>query len=238
MRLASITTTTILRGTFKKMFLHGSSVMLCGWESRSRCTLERRTRIRRGYSRPKFPKTTRYSRTFLRYRMGPRSRILGRLLVDLPSATTSTDTHSLLHRLSRIRTAFIESFPQPVHRHHWYVVHVNVSTPDGSNNRTSSVFFLGVITFSSNENTSHLVRQMFAAVQLPLPRIILETDAPFMIPANIYGSLPAVKGRLPLCHTAMIPWTAEVVAALGGEGWDVDRVLELGKTNAHNVYGI
>lgn len=235
MRSVSITTTTILRGTFKEMFLHDSSVMLCGWESRSRCTLERRTRIRRGYSRPKFPKTTRYSSTFPRYRMGSRSRILGRLLVDLPSATTSTDTHSLLHGLSRIRTAFIESFPQPVHRHHWYVVHVNVST-DQMTGRSLS--FLGVITFSSNENTSHLVRQMFAAVQLPLPRIILETDAPFMIPANIYGSLPAVKGRLPLCHTAMIPWTAEVVSALGGEGWDVDRVLELGKTNAHNVYGI
>ena len=55
-----------------------------------------------------------------------------------------------------------------------------------------SLSFLGVITFSSNENTSHLVRQMFAAVQLPLPCIILETDAPFMIPANIYGSLLAV----------------------------------------------
>jgi len=97
----------------------------------------------------------------------------------------------------------------------------------------------GVITFSSNENTSQLVRRMFAtAPQFSPPRVILETDAPFMIPANIYGSLPAVKGRLPLCHTAMIPWTAEVVAAVAGEGWDVDRVLELGKTNAHNVYGI
>jgi TatD DNase family protein len=77
---------------------------------------------------------------------------------------------------------------------------------------------------------------MFA--QSPSPRIILETDAPFMVPANIYGSLPAVKGRLPLCHTAMIPWTAEVVAAAAGEGWDVDRALELGRINAHNVYGI
>jgi len=99
----------------------------------------------------------------------------------------------------------------------------------------------GVITFSSNENTSHLVRRMFAAAQSPPgppPRVILETDAPFMIPANIYASLPTVKGRLPLCHSAMIPWTAEVVAAVAGEGWDVDRVLELGKTNAHNVYGI
>jgi TatD DNase family protein len=101
-------------------------------------------------------------------------------------------------------------------------------------------FFLqGVITFSSNENTSQLVRRMFTtAPQSSPPRVILETDAPFMIPANIYGSLPTVKGRLPLCHTAMIPWTAEVVATVAGKGWDIDRVLELGKTNAHNVYGI
>ena len=80
---------------------------------------------------------------------------------------------------------------------------------------------------------------MFATgPQSSSPRIILETDAPFMVPANIYSSLAGLKGRLPLSHTAMIPWTAEVVAAVGGEGWDVDRVLELGKTNAHNVYGI
>jgi TatD DNase family protein len=59
-----------------------------------------------------------------------------------------------------------------------------------------------------------------------------------MVPANIYGSLPGVKGRLPLCHTAMIPWTAEFVATVAGEGWDVDRVLELGKINANCIYGI
>jgi len=94
----------------------------------------------------------------------------------------------------------------------------------------------GVITFSSNENTSNLVRQMFA--QSPAPRIILETDAPYMVPANIYGSLPTIKGRLPLSHTAMIPWTAEFVATIAGEGWDVERVLELGKSNAHNVYDV
>jgi TatD DNase family protein len=96
--------------------------------------------------------------------------------------------------------------------------------------------FSGVITFSSNENTSNLVRQMFA--QSPSPRLILETDAPFMVPANIYGSLPEIKGRLPLCHTAMIPWTAEVVATVAGDGWDIDRVLELGKIDANSVYGI
>jgi TatD DNase family protein len=60
-------------------------------------------------------------------------------------------------------------------------------------------------------------------------------------PASIYGSLPTVKGELPLCHTAMIPWTAEFVVAVAGQGWDVvivEGVLELGKNNARRVYGI
>lgn len=70
------------------------------------------------------------------------------------------------------------------------------------------------------------------------PRIVLETDAPYMVPANIYGSLPTIKGRLPLCHTAMIPWTADFVAEVAGSEWDVERVLELGKANAHRVYGV
>ena len=36
----------------------------------------------------------------------------------------------------------------------------------------------------------------------------------------------------------MIPWTAEYVAEVAGGEWDVERVLELGKANAHHVYGI
>jgi len=152
-----------------------------------------------------------------------------------------SDTCPLLHRFPRFCTAPIGSLPEPVHRHHWHapfpVLSMNASRPPAKWTDTflSSVFS-GVITFSSNENTSNLVRQMFA--QSPSPRVILETDAPFMVPANIYGSLPEIKGRLPLCHTAMIPWTAEVVATVAGEGWDIDRVLELGKINAHSVYGI
>ncbi|KAI0295606.1 hypothetical protein B0F90DRAFT_1820437 [Multifurca ochricompacta] len=94
----------------------------------------------------------------------------------------------------------------------------------------------GVITFSSNDNTSNITHQMFA--QSSSPRIILETDAPYMIPANIYASLPAIKGRLPLCHTAMIPWTAEFVAGVAGAEWTVERVLELGRLNANTMYGV
>lgn len=69
-------------------------------------------------------------------------------------------------------------------------------------------------------------------------RIVLETDAPFMVPANIYGALSGMKGRLPLCHTAMVPWTAEFVAGILGDGWDATRVMEVARTNARTVYGI
>lgn len=69
-------------------------------------------------------------------------------------------------------------------------------------------------------------------------RIILETDAPYMVPSNLYGSLAAsIKGRLPLCHSAMVPWTAQFLAE-GLEGWDADKVMERSRDNARNVYGI
>lgn len=104
----------------------------------------------------------------------------------------------------------------------------------------------GVITYSTNLNTAALVRQLTS--QDPNPRLILETDAPYMIPSHLYGSLKGVKGRLPLSHTAMIPWTAEFVAGVangvGVEGkeegteWDTDRVLKLCRENAKKMYGV
>ncbi|TFY83925.1 hypothetical protein EWM64_g99 [Hericium alpestre] len=94
----------------------------------------------------------------------------------------------------------------------------------------------GVITYSTNLNTPALVREL--AAQPNAPRIVLETDAPYMIPSNLYASLTSFKGRLPLCHTGMIPWTAEFVAGAAGEGWDTDKVLQLGRENARAVYGV
>ena len=75
-------------------------------------------------------------------------------------------------------------------------------------------------------------------------RIVLETDAPFMIPGNLYNSLPEIKGRkLPLCHTAMLPWTAEFVARIGNEAvgdgkWDVESVMKVSRENARKMYGV
>lgn len=67
-----------------------------------------------------------------------------------------------------------------------------------------------------------------------------------MVPANIYDDIPALKGkRLPICHSAMIPWTAKFVAAVANEAsnvtepvWDADKVMTIAKENAKMLYGI
>ncbi|TFY57202.1 hypothetical protein EVJ58_g7168 [Rhodofomes roseus] len=106
----------------------------------------------------------------------------------------------------------------------------------------------GVITYSSNMNTANVIRHLTASPSSRL-RILLETDAPFMVPSNLYDTaLKGVKGRLPLSHSAMIPWTAEYVAGVanermaevveGGKTWDAERVIQVARENARNMYDI
>lgn len=107
---------------------------------------------------------------------------------------------------------------------------------------------IGVITYATNPNTSNVVRNL--GVSPNSLRILLETDAPYMIPSNIYRDLPksttGASGKLPLSHTAMIPWTAEWVANVVQETnkdspsdpWTVERILDLGNQNAKKVYNI
>jgi len=70
-------------------------------------------------------------------------------------------------------------------------------------------------------------------------RILLETDAPYMTPANLYDDMPQLaKKKLPLCHTAMIPWTAKFVANAVGEPWDAELVMQQSRENTRKMYGI
>jgi len=135
------------------------------------------------------------------------------------------------------------------HRIH---VHCYTDSPEWaarmlSHFRNLYIGITGVITYTSNLNTSAVIRQMAAVTggvgaQLSSLRIVLETDAPFMVPGNIYQSLPEVKGRrLPLCHTAMLPWTAEFVACVASEvggSWDVEAIMRTSRDNARCMYGI
>ncbi len=160
----------------------------------------------------------------------------------LTSPDNGTDTHTLLHRLTRVGRAHACALPQPLHRHHRYVLTSVLAycVPH---------LYAGVITYTTNLNTSAVIRDMIKSESDALAtdsslRIVLETDAPFMVPGNIYNSLPEIKGkRLPLCHTAMLPWTAEFVARVANEAsssseWDVERVMRISRENARRLYGV
>ena len=106
----------------------------------------------------------------------------------------------------------------------------------------------GVVTYSSNTNTTDVLREMVGGQGGRL-RIVLETDAPYMVPSNIYESVVAMKGkRFPMSHSGMIPWTAQFVAgAIGGAGsgevgeeeaWTADRVMVEARENAKHLYGV
>ncbi|GAA5831916.1 hypothetical protein JCM3766R1_000153 [Sporobolomyces carnicolor] len=118
----------------------------------------------------------------------------------------------------------------------------------------------GVVTFSSNLNTSQVLRDMVAPPQSAktTPRFLLESDAPFMLPANMGPNSKlrmTSKQKFPFCHAAALPWTAEFIAktfneaaiksddAEGGtedqrEEWDTVKVLKVARENARKVYKI
>lgn len=96
----------------------------------------------------------------------------------------------------------------------------------------------------TNLNTSAVIAQMAAKNPSRL-RILLETDAPFMVPSNLYNSVKEIKGKLPLSHTAMIPWTAEFTALAankaveeGRELWNTEKVMLEAWQNAKDMYRI
>jgi len=59
-----------------------------------------------------------------------------------------------------------------------------------------------------------------------------------MVPGNLYDSINSLKGKLPICHSAMLPWTAEFVAKAAGEPWTADRVMGEARANAKMIYGV
>ncbi|KAK0437721.1 uncharacterized protein EV420DRAFT_1486998 [Desarmillaria tabescens] len=56
-----------------------------------------------------------------------------------------------------------------------------------------------------------------------LIRYLLETDAPSVVLANVYGAL---ESRLPFSHP---PMTAEFMADVNGEGWNAEQVLGIAR---------
>ncbi|KAK9472326.1 uncharacterized protein V1510DRAFT_417935 [Dipodascopsis tothii] len=85
----------------------------------------------------------------------------------------------------------------------------------------------GVITYASLDTTPALLRGRGLAV---LDRIVLETDSPYMVPANVRPRNRRVS------HSGMIPFVAARVADL--LECPLERVLTATTANARRVYGI
>jgi len=81
--------------------------------------------------------------------------------------------------------------------------------------------FTGVITFMNSQLLSAVVQQV------PLERILLETDGPYMAPAPYRGTV---------AHSGMIPLVAERVAEL--KKVPIEQVLQQTSSNAKKLYGL
>lgn len=94
------------------------------------------------------------------------------------------------------------------------------------------------MTYSSNKDTTLLLEHM-ATLSTP-PRIVLETDSPFMIPSSLPLKELGLKNgqKLPLSHSGQMPWTAEWVAKVLGGEWTTEKVVGLSRENAKRQYGV
>ncbi|CAG8531854.1 8122_t:CDS:2 [Paraglomus occultum] len=88
----------------------------------------------------------------------------------------------------------------------------------------------GVVTYSSAKNTQQIVRSV-----VPLNRFLLETDAPYMIPAKLNRNRRTHE-KITVSHSGMIPLVAEKIAQL--RGINVDDVMKAARENAREMYGI
>ncbi|KAG8721029.1 hypothetical protein FRC09_008588 [Ceratobasidium sp. 395] len=80
----------------------------------------------------------------------------------------------------------------------------------------------GVITYATNLNTAQVIRNLIKAGPNPTDptrsplRIVLETDAPYMTPANFTKTQQTALG-LKTNARGMIPWIAEFVATVANQ---------------------
>ncbi len=83
------------------------------------------------------------------------------------------------------------------------------------------VGFTGCVTFPSAND----IRDTVAVV--PVERLLLETDAPFMAPVPFRGSV---------CHSGHVPWVAARLAA--EKGVSVEELVRVTRANAKQLYGV
>ncbi|CAG8555426.1 4528_t:CDS:1 [Ambispora leptoticha] len=118
---------------------------------------------------------------------------------------------------------------------HWRI-HVHCFTDSPEFAKSLIEFFpnlyigiTGVVTFGSAKNTQNTLRD------LPISRILLETDAPFMIPSKLNRNRRSNE-KVSVCHSGMIPFIAEKIAEI--KGVEIGEIMRAARENTRNMYGI
>jgi len=115
-----------------------------------------------------------------------------------------------------------EHIPSDWHCHvHCFTSSVNLANNIFEHFPNAFIGITGVVTF----NTAQTVRDVVKAV--PLTRLLLETDAPFMSPIPFRGKT---------CHSGYIPHVAAKIAEV--KGVPLPEVLSVIRENTHRMYGI
>ncbi|PWW79513.1 Metallo-dependent hydrolase, partial [Tuber magnatum] len=111
----------------------------------------------------------------------------------------------------------------------------------------SFIGITGVVTYKGLEH----VHDMIVSGELPLERILLETDSPYMVPRNAYdwltkGRPEERRRRFAISHAGMVPFVAEKIAgwvnrgrmARGEEETEIEEVLSVTRRNSGRMYRI
>ncbi|KAG9292033.1 hypothetical protein G9A89_017932 [Geosiphon pyriformis] len=120
--------------------------------------------------------------------------------------------------------------------YNWHIhVHCFTDSPEFARNLCDYftnlyIGITGVITFGTAKNTQAVITEV-----VPMNRFLLETDAPYMVPAKL-NKRRRTHDKISVSHSGMIPFVAEKIAEL--KGIEIDQVMNAARENTRNMYGI
>ena len=119
------------------------------------------------------------------------------------------------------------SWSTHTHTHTWLFTYFFIPSPIPTRHRFPNVFIgiTGAITFNNNRRLQQVVEQV------PLHRLLLETDGPYMVPTiakQQYGER--------VCHSGLIPEIAAAIAKI--KRVSLEEVYRQTREATKNMYGI
>jgi TatD DNase family protein len=118
----------------------------------------------------------------------------------------------------------LKQYPELAHKS---VIHCFTGSKEALDNYLALGLYIGITGWVCDERRGGDLQD--AIPHIPLDRILLETDAPFLLPRNI-------RPRPKKNHPKYLPWIAEEVARL--KGISLQTLVQATMNNTETVFGI